>query len=232
MRRHRLGVAREHLAQRLQRAVGVALACEQQLRLQQAGAFVVGLALQHLVEQGERALEVLLGGLQPRLHDDRRRVAGLREQGAVRQLGRLPGIVLHRIGDGQARRQVGNGLGALQFRVRKLREQLAVVADHQHRAGEVGHDLLLCDAELLRLRQLDDRGHRVARLDQRATEQQPALGRIGVLLEQGLELDRRGGGVLLLEKGLRRGQQILLGLALAAGGDQGSQHERGGGDGA
>ena len=223
--RHRLRAGRHDLAVRRQRPVAVALALPEHLALEQPGTHVAGLLRQHVVEQEEPAVDVVVAGLQLGLQHDGRCEARHRPQCAVGVLQRLRLVALHREGLGHAHGQVGIGLGLAQLGAGVLAGDLAELAGQQHRAGQFGEQLRVGDPELLRLAQLEQAAGGVAGLAQRNAQHQPRLARLRVLLQRALELDDGGLVVVLRHEALGRSHQLLFGLAAAAG-----QRERQAGD--
>ena len=223
--RHRLRARRHDLAVRRQRPVAVALALPEHLALEQPGTHVAGLLRQHVVEQEEPAVDVVVAGLQLGLQHDGRCEARHRPQRAVGVLQRLRLVALHREGLGHAHGQVGIGLGLAQLGAGVLAGDLAELAGQQHRACQLGQQLRIGDSELLRLAQLEQAAGRVAGLAQRNAQHQPRLARLRVLLQRALELDDGGLVVVLRHEALGRCHQLLFGLAAAAG-----QRERQAGD--
>jgi hypothetical protein len=110
-----------------------------------------------------------------------------------------------------------------------------VFAREEHRACHVRNDLVVGVGEVTCLAQLEQRAGGVARLEQGLAEHVAGGRRLGVALQERLQLDRGGLVFLLRHEGLRRLEEFVLRVATATreqrrGQDQGSNGKRTMGD--
>ncbi len=215
VRRHPVLAQRKRLTLGLQRSLGICLDEEQQIALEVqcfVGARILG---DDSIDQRERRIEITLTGLQPGLHQQRRPELGGGRQRFVQRCFRLGGGALLGVSRGERHLQFGgrSRLGELDRGV-VLDRALALALQHQRphqRRQRRGLGVL----EIERLAQLDLGRHRVATVEQGATEQVACYGQVRLPLQRTLELDDGGLGVLRDQIGLGRRQQ-LLGFLLAA----------------
>ena len=196
--------------------LGIGFRVQQQQAPENQRFCVVGFQGENLVDRRKRLVEVLIACLQACFEEQRGRVAGRQIERRLHRGACLEGVLLRGVGDGDGGFQVGRRLAVGQKKRTEFTGDRAIVATGIERSGDQRHHFRRRVFESLHLAQLDERRARVSVLEQRLAEKKARLGRIGILLQDVLELDDSRRAVFVRQIALGRREHAVGALAAAA----------------